>query len=98
MSGSTERGRRFKAIVLCCALVFAIALSVEAAHVHIDGKSQAQHHCSICSGAHIALVTAQQHVTVSNSARGPVAAAREQRSYVRDLPCVLFNRPPPSIG
>jgi hypothetical protein len=98
MHGSSHHGRLFKAIVLYCALVFAIALSVEASHVHVDSKSQPQHHCSICSGAHIALVTAQQHVAVSHTARCSVAVTPEQRSYTQDLPCDLFNRPPPSIG
>ena len=76
-------------------MVLAVVLSVEAVHIHLDGKSQAEHHCSICSGAHIAIATVQLHLVGATAASGAVAVIAEQRSYLKDLPCDLFTRPPP---
>src|SRR3954452_1320620 len=95
MLGFTQRGRAFKILVLCCAMALAIVLSVEAAHIHIDGKSQAEHHCSICSGAHVAVASTQLHLVVAPAFSAALRVATPQRSYVQDLPCELFNRPPP---
>jgi hypothetical protein len=96
MFGSPQRGRTFNILVLCCAMVLAVVLSVEAAHIHIDGRSQAEHHCSICSGAHIAIATVQLHLVAAPMSTGAVLVTAPKSSYVQNLPCELFNRPPPS--
>ena len=93
--GYTPRATAFKAIVVFCALLAGLALSIEAVHFHPDGNAANEKHCSICSGAHFAMPVVQAHLSAKHAAASTNKVPKEVRVAARDLPFNLFDRPPP---
>src|SRR6266568_5154991 len=93
---SAQQGAGFKTAVIVCAVLVGLALSLQAAHVHLDAKSRAAKHCSICSGVHIALPSAQGHIAVANVNTAVGRVVIETYVHVQFHSFSLFNRPPPS--
>ncbi len=93
---SARRGAGFKTAVIVCAVLVGFALSLQAAHVHLDAKSRAAKHCSICSGAQIALPSALGQIAVANVSTAFGRVIAETYVHVQFLFFSLFNRPPPS--
>lgn len=96
--GESRRDTAFKAIVLFCALLVGLALSIEAVHFHPDGNASNEKHCSICSGAHFAMPVVQAHLSAKQAAATAKSAPKQVKVAVRDLPFNLFDRPPPTVA
>lgn len=95
--GYARPNAAFKAMVVCCALLVGLALSVEAVHFHPDGGATNEKHCSLCSGAHFAVPMMQAQVTGNPVAAAACAVLRPITGTTRGLPFHLFRRPPPAV-
>ncbi|HVP42029.1 MAG TPA: hypothetical protein VMS96_01280 [Terriglobales bacterium] len=81
-------------MVVFCALLVALALSIEAAHVHPNGNAN-EKHCSICSGAHFAMPVVQAQHSGKQAATSANNVPKQVKVAARELPFNLFDRPPP---
>jgi hypothetical protein len=92
----SQRGIGFKTAAILIALLMSLALSAQAAHVHLESKTGTAKHCSVCSAGHIAPPTLQSHLPHADAARqaNPVIVAAGHHTQFRAFS--LFTRPPPS--
>ena len=93
--GQAHRTRAGKVLVVLCALLVGIALSAQAIHFHADG-TDSEKHCSVCSGAHLAMPVAQAYVAAQHVVTASDPVPQRSTFVSRDLPSQLFNRPPPA--